>query len=338
MPRTEVFDAIDRLRAASRPFCVATVLRSVGATSAKAGAKAAVTEDGELIGHLGGGCVSGAVRKAAAAALADGEVRTIRVQPGETAAGARDASGVELYRSGCPSGGTVDILIEPYRPPPILAVVGASPVAAAIARLAALTGYRVAVVALPEDLERLPAADFRVAGFDLSPVALGPDDFVVVAAQGRRDLDALRAALTSPAAHVAMVSSRRKARALTARLRDEGLSAERLGQVRAPAGLDLGGIDPEEIAVSVLAEVIRVKSRRRSRRLDTPMRCCRVRQRRLTAAAPSDPRRERQAVGLHAAPAPRRRPARRPGSARRTARGRSSRPAPWPPRPGAARR
>ena len=74
MPRTEIFDAIDRLRAASRPFCVATVLRSAGATSAKAGAKAAVTEDGELIGHLGGGCVAGAVRKAAAAALADGEV------------------------------------------------------------------------------------------------------------------------------------------------------------------------------------------------------------------------------------------------------------------------
>ena len=261
MSRTEIFDIIDRLRAESRPFCTATVVRSSGATSAKAGAKAAITETGELIGHLGGACVTRAVRTAAAAALADGQVRIIRVKPDPLDP---SAEGIETYRSGCPSGGTVDMLIEPFRQPPILAVLGASPVAAAIARQAALLDYRLALAAPPEDLRGLPAAGIRLDDLDLTSLALGPDDFVIVATQGRRDLDALRAALASPATHVAMVASRRKAQALSARLREQGVPADRLAVLRAPAGLDLGGIDPEEIAVSILAEVIQVRSRRRA--------------------------------------------------------------------------
>jgi xanthine dehydrogenase accessory factor len=264
MPRGEIFDTISALRAASRPFCTATVIRSSGATSAKAGAKAAVTADGEVIGHLGGACVTGAVRKAAAAALADGQVRIIQVRPRETVVELRDAQGVEVYGSSCPSGGSVDLLIEPYRLPPLVAVLGASPVAAAIARQAALAGYRVAVAAPPEDLERMPAADFRLPGLDLAAARLEPDDFVVVASQGKRDLEALRAALSTAAAYVAMVASRRKGRALLARLGKEGVPAERLEQVRAPAGLDLGGIEPEEIAVSIVAEVILLRNRRRA--------------------------------------------------------------------------
>ena len=152
MPRAEIFDAINRLRAEGRPFCIATVLRTADATSAKAGAKAAVAMDGAIIGHLGGSCVAGAVRKAAAAALADGEVRHIRVKPAGKVVAMQDADGVALYKSGCPSGGTVDILVEPFRLAPLLAVLGASPVAAAIVRQGRLMGYRVAVAALPEDL------------------------------------------------------------------------------------------------------------------------------------------------------------------------------------------
>ena len=263
MARVEIFDTIDRLRAEARPFCLATVVRSAGATSAKAGAKAAITADGDIIGHFGGGCVSGAVRKAAAAALVDGEVRLIRVKPEETVE-TRDSDGAELYRSRCPSGGTMDILIQPYRAPPMLAVLGASPVAAAIARQAALLGYRIALAAAPEDLAGLPEAAVRLDTFDLGPLSLSPDDFVVIATQGRRDLDALRAALASPTRHVAMVASRRKAAVLTQRLRAEGIAAERLDRLHAPAGLDLGGIDPEEIALSVLADVVRERNRRRS--------------------------------------------------------------------------
>ncbi|MCL5778362.1 XdhC family protein [Limibaculum sp. FT325] len=246
----DIFDTIERLRRTGRPFCLATVVRTADVTSAKAGAKAAVTEGGEVLGHLGGGCVQRAVRSAAAEALASGQTRLIRVKPAEKVVTMTDADGVQLYRSGCPSGGTADILIEPYSLPPQLVIFGASPIARAITAHGLLMGYRVAVTGAeatdgaravaPEDLARLDEGDF-----------------VVVASQGQGDLAALRAALASPARHVAMVASRVKAAALTERLAAEGMSADRIARLKSPAGLDLGGIDPHEIAVSVIAEIVR---------------------------------------------------------------------------------
>ncbi|MBK0399475.1 XdhC family protein [Limibaculum sp. M0105] len=253
----DIFDTIERLRRAGRPFCLATVVRTADVTSAKAGAKAAVTEAGEIIGHLGGGCVQRAVRSAAAEALSSGETRLIRVKPAARVVAMTDADGVPLYRSGCPSGGTVDILIEAYSLPPQLVIFGASPIAQAIASHGVLMGYRVAMAedaGAPEGVRLFPAADPAALG-------IGADDFVVVASQGQNDLAALRAALDSPARHVAMVASRIKAKALTDRLAAEGMPADRIARLKSPAGLDLGGIDPHEIAVSVIAEIVRWRNR-----------------------------------------------------------------------------
>ena len=263
MAGTDIFDVIDRLRATGRPFCVATVLRTADVTSAKAGAKAAVTEAGELIGHLGGACVTGAVTKAAKAALAERTVRMIRVKPAAGVTAARDPDGAELFKSGCPSGGTVDILIEPYAQPTLIAILGRSPVAAALAAQAALMGFRVALsdpdeLALPGDRPAI-----AIDGFDLEPLALQATDCVVVAAQGKRDLDALRAALRSPACYVGMVASRRKAASLVERLRTEGMADACLARLESPAGLDLGGVDPAEIALAITATIVRHKNRAR---------------------------------------------------------------------------
>ena len=104
------------------------------------------------------------------------------------------------------------------------------------------------------------------AGGDAALDGIAEADFVIVAAQGMRDLDALRAALLSPAAHVAMVASRRKAATLVAKLRAEGVEEARLSRLKSPAGIDLGGIDPEEIALSVVAEIVRLRNARRARR------------------------------------------------------------------------
>ncbi|MEO1459063.1 MAG: XdhC family protein [Pseudomonadota bacterium] len=247
----EIFATIERLRRAGQPFCVATVVRTADVTSAKAGAKAAVTEGGEILGHLGGACVRGAVQRAAAEALASGEVRVIRVKPADRVVALQDEDGAAVFRSGCPSGGTVDLLIEPYRPAPMLAIFGRTPIAAALARQAALLGFRLALTGAVEGLEADP-----IAGTDLGPLALGPRDFVVVASQGEGDVAALRAAVESAAGHVSMVASARKAAALGAKLRAGGVPAERLARLKSPAGLDLGGIDPGEIALSVLAEIV----------------------------------------------------------------------------------
>ncbi|MEM6487428.1 MAG: XdhC family protein [Pseudomonadota bacterium] len=232
------FDIIASLRAQGRPFAVATVLRTADATSAKAGAKAMVTEDGSVLGHVGGACVTGALRQAAAQAMATGEPRLIRVRP----RGADDATvaDVSVYESGCPSRGTVDLLIEPWRLPPLVAVIGGTPIAAAVLAHARLAGLR-AEAATPGELAAL---------------APGAGDTVVIATQGAGDMAALRAALASDAGRVPMIASRRKAQTLTQRLAAEGMAPERLARLQAPAGLDIGAVDPHEIAVSVLAAIM----------------------------------------------------------------------------------
>jgi xanthine dehydrogenase accessory factor len=262
MARFDIFEMIAAQRATGQPFAVVTVVRTADATSAKAGAKALVTASGQILGHVGGGCVQGAVLGAAAQALKSGTVATIRVKPAGEVVTAFDTDGTPLHKSGCPSGGTIEFLIEPYSPPPAVVVAGASPVAVAIGRIAYVTGYRVIHAALAEDHGLIPDVSRLVDGFDLAPLDLSEQDFIVIAAQGKRDLDALRAALLSPAAYVAMVASSRKARTLLDRLRAEGIEEARLARLKSPAGLDLGGIDPEEIAVSIIAEIVQMRNRR----------------------------------------------------------------------------
>jgi len=262
MARFDVFEEVARLRAAGARFAVATVARTADATSAKAGAKAVIDGDGSIRGFLGGACVQNAARQAAAAALATGEARLIRVEPAEQATSLRDADGAPLYRSGCPSGGTVELLIEPIAPPLTLAILGSGPVAEALGRVARPMGWRL-VHAAPASEHGRVEADARVAGFALTAVGLDERDVVVVAAQGAGDRAALAAALASPAAHVMMVASARKARTLVAKLHQEGFAEALTARLEAPAGLDLGGVAPEEIAIAIVAGIVTRKARRR---------------------------------------------------------------------------
>ena len=164
----------------------------------------------------------------------------------------QDSDGAQLYKSGCPSGGTVDLLIEPWQPAPRLVIFGTSPIAQMLAAHAALAGFRLYV---QTELESTVTSQ----RFDLSDhldLPLDPRDFVVVASQGQGDLAALRAALASPAHRVSMVASQKKAATLSEKLRAEGLSDTSLTRLKSPAGLDIGGVDPQDIAISVLAELV----------------------------------------------------------------------------------
>jgi xanthine dehydrogenase accessory factor len=252
MGRFDIFDTIDEFRKAGRPFCVATVVRTADVTSAKAGAKAAVSESGEIIGHLGGGCVQRAVRKAGVEAIAAGVTQMIRVKPSEKVVSMQDDDGTPLYKSGCPSGGTVDVLIEPYELPPMLVIFGDTPISRALCAHGALAGYRIAVAkTMATDIEAA-----RFDGTDIISLKIGPRDFVVVASQGSQDLASLRAAIESPAQRVSMVASRRKSEALCKKLVEADMPTERIARLKSPAGLDLKGIDPQEIALSVMAEIV----------------------------------------------------------------------------------
>ena len=255
-PIEETLALIQSLRERGEDFCVVTVVRTENATSAKAGAKAVVLRDGTIRGFLGGGCVQGAVRRSAAAVLADGTPRLIRVKPKDEVTASLDVDGTELYRSACPSGGTVDLFVEPMRRAPRLVICGASPVAAALADLARRLGFRIALAALPEDQGGIAEAEERIAGFDLTPLGVTQEDWVVVSTQGKRDREALAAALSSAARYVAFVGSRRKAETLAAQLRGQGVDEAQLMRLKAPAGLDIHGIEPAEIALSILAEIV----------------------------------------------------------------------------------
>lgn len=263
MRDAELQALIDRLRHEATPFAVATVVRTVAATAAKAGAKAVVTPDGTLHGFIGGGCVTGAVKRTAALALQDGRAHLISVLPRDEFEALGDAAGatgegVERHRSNCPSGGTMDVFIEPMLPTPELVVCGGSPVAIAIADLAPRIGFSVTVVASAAERRGFDPA---VRGID-AMAALGQaarERYVVVATQGRGDFDTLKAALESGIPFVAFVGSRRKAAALKTKLAAAGVAAERLSRVLSPAGIWIGAITPEEIALSILAEVVRTR-------------------------------------------------------------------------------
>jgi len=252
MGQFDIFDKIDQQRRTGRPFCVATVVRTADVTSAKAGAKAVVTETGEILGHLGGACVKRAVTGAGHEAIASGETRLIRIKPSDKVVSITDADGAQVFKSGCPSGGTVDVLIEPYELPPMLVIFGNTPISRALAAHAELAGYR---LALPQDAGEMPGAT-RFSENDISALPLGQRDFVVVASQGMQDLACLRAALESPARRVAMIASHRKAETLSAKLIAAGMETERVARLKSPAGLDLHAIDPQEIALSVMAEIV----------------------------------------------------------------------------------
>jgi xanthine dehydrogenase accessory factor len=256
----DILECMRHLKDDYQPFALATVLRTEDATSVKAGAKAVVRADGSLVGWLGSGCAATAVRKAAAQALADGKPRLIRVRPSERSEEDARFPGIEAHNNNCPSGGTIELFIEPVLPRPEIVILGASPVAHALSRLARDLGFVVTVAADAAERESFAGVDRFIEGFGLADHPWRDDVQIVVATQGKRDREALRAALLSPAARVSLVASRRKADVLRARMVEEGVPAEALARLMAPAGLDIGAVTPAEIALSILAAIVRERN------------------------------------------------------------------------------
>jgi xanthine dehydrogenase accessory factor len=265
----EVMDLVAQMKAAERAFVLATVVRTVSVTAAKAGAKAIIAPDGTIVaGWIGGGCARGAVLKAAREALADGEPRMVSVQPENLLAelgvkAGESRQGVRFAANFCPSQGTMDIFVEPVLPHPSLVIFGASPVALSLAMQARPLGYHVTLAAPAMERPAVVEVDVLVDGFALGELHQ-TKRFVVVATQGKGDEAALRKAVATDAAYHAFVGSRRKWAALRQKLLAQGVAESALACVRAPAGLDLGAITPEEIAMSILAEI--TQQRRRGQR------------------------------------------------------------------------
>jgi len=269
----EVMDLVAQMKSAEQAFALATVVRTVSVTAAKAGAKAIIRPDGTIVaGWIGGGCARGAVLKAAREALADGEPRMVSVQPEDMLAElgvkpGENREGIRFASNMCPSKGTMDIFVEPVLPHPSLLIFGASPVAMSLAAQARQLGYHVTLAAPAADRAGEPEAHVIIDGFE--PRYLNEARrFVVVSTQGKGDEAALRAALAIKAEYHAFVG-RRKMTALREKLVANGIGREVIDRVKAPAGLDLGAITPEEIAMSILAEI--TVERRRGQRAANPV-------------------------------------------------------------------
>jgi xanthine dehydrogenase accessory factor len=249
-----VLEKANDLKRQGISFALATVVRCESPTSAKPGAKAIIDSNGEIDGWIGGGCAQPAVIATAKKALKDGQPRLIRVSPTKDAV---VEEGVIDFGMTCHSGGTLDIFIEPVMARPALLIIGGAPSAQVLSVLANRIGFAVTSACPGGNADMFPEATHLIDGLDLTDVATPP--FVVVATQGKRDEEGLEAALASGAPYIAFIASERKAEKLRTYLKERGHDAARVDAIISPAGIEIGAVTPEEIALSVLAAVVKVR-------------------------------------------------------------------------------
>jgi xanthine dehydrogenase accessory factor len=227
-----------------------------------------ITTDGRITGWVAGACAEPAVIAQASRALAEGTPRLVFLgTPEELAEHGR--RGVVLVPIACHSEGALEVYVEPVLPPPHLVVIGRSPAAGALASLGSVLGWK-AVLVDEEDSETPSAEGTARRVHDLEAAEIGERSFVIVATQGHYDEEALERALATPAAYVGLIASRTRAKGVKDFLRSRGIAEEQLERVRAPAGLDLGSVPVEEIAVAVLAEIVQLKAAHQAEAVSAP--------------------------------------------------------------------
>jgi xanthine dehydrogenase accessory factor len=238
---------------------LATVVRCEPPTSARPGDKAVITADGRLRGWIGGSCSEPIVRREALRALSEGAAQLVRIVPSPEVKQTRKRGELTVATT-CPSGGALDIFIEPRLPRPLLLVFGDSPSARTLVQMGSLAGFRTCSVHPGARAEDFPGADLVLGALDLADANPGPDSWAVVATMGHYDEDAVEAALAHPQLEVGLVASTKRAAAVHDALRGRGLDEETLTRVR-PAG-KVRGVSQEEIALLALAEVVISRGRR----------------------------------------------------------------------------
>ncbi|HEY8171425.1 MAG TPA: XdhC family protein [Candidatus Limnocylindria bacterium] len=256
-----IYGRVAELDAAGEPFALATVVAVQRPTSARPGAHGLILPDGTIEGWVGGSCAQPVVVREALRAMTTGEPRLLRLsrEPVED----RRGDGAIEYVMTCHSGGTMEVYVEPHLPKADLWVCGLTPIAAALVRLGAAMGFRTTLLDPSAVAEDHP--DATVLAHD-QLLSLSPDarPFVVVATQGQWDEEAVAMALARSASYVGLVASPTRAAAVRAWLVDEGVAPEKIENLRAPSGMDVGATTPEEVAVSILAELIAVRRGRAS--------------------------------------------------------------------------
>ncbi|MHB1432933.1 MAG: XdhC family protein [Streptosporangiaceae bacterium] len=239
----DVLREAGELARAGEAFAVATVVWRQGPSSGQLGSRAIISAVGEVRGWIGGACAQPTVVREARQAIADGQPRLLLLGTSGQFGGAIP-DGMTVVPISCQSEGALEVYVEPVLPAPHLMIVGSTPMTRALAGLAEVIGWRAEV----KDGSGFTAAD--VDGRSM----------VVVATQGHGDEEALEQAITAGPAYVGLVGSHRRGAAVLGYLAERGVPADRLERVRVPAGLDLGPTSHVEIAVAILAELVRLRA------------------------------------------------------------------------------
>jgi xanthine dehydrogenase accessory factor len=252
----EVLEAALRAEAAGEPVALVTVVSTKGSTPQKAGAKMLVHADGRLVGTIGGGCLEAEMTRRARQAIAERRVQMASY----------DLTPEEAGEDGLVCGGRMQVLIEPVEGTPVVCLFGAGHVAQPLARMAKACGFRVEVAddrVKFANTERFPDADLIcVQGFAkaATEMTLGPNTYAIIVTRGHKgDAEALESVLGRGLRFVGLLGSKAKTVHILAALHERGVSREELGRVHAPLGLEIGAQTPDEIAVSILAEMIAVR-------------------------------------------------------------------------------
>ena len=252
----DVYDELMRLRAQGRKCALATIVQVRGSIPSYESAKLLVRDDGSLFGTIGGGCVEAEVWTAAREVIETEKPRHMTFNLGQDAA----------YDNGLICGGQLDVFIEAAIPPPRAFIFGAGHISKSLSKLAAMAGFHNTVIDDREmfaNRERFPDADNVYADeYEnvFGKLEINDSSYIVIVTRGHRDdMRVLRWAVGTPARYIAMIGSKRKVISVVKELEKEGLPASAFERIFAPMGLEIGAVSPEEIAVSVTAEMIAVR-------------------------------------------------------------------------------
>lgn len=249
----DVYEELVRLRRNGQKCALATIVGVNGSIPSYSSAKILVREDGSMIGTIGGGCVEAEVWTAAREVMDSEKPRRLSFNLGQNAA----------YDNGLICGGQLDVYVEPILPLPSAFIFGAGHISRSLARVAQLAGFRITVIDDREQFatrERFPDADQVLAGeYETVFPALDINEtsYIIIVTRGHRDdMRVLRLAAATPARYVAMIGSKRKVIGIIKELEKDGIPRTAFENLHAPMGFDIGAVTPEEIAISVAAEMI----------------------------------------------------------------------------------